>query len=51
MVVTYNLYNSGRSRLSDNGGGGGGSHNDPEIKQAGAVSKTFLSALRASRLA
>ena len=46
MDVTYNLYNSGGSRPSDNGGGGG--HPDPEIRGAGAVSKNFFSALRAS---
>ena len=47
MDVTYNLYNSGGSRPSDNGGGEG-AHPDPEIRGAGAVSKIFFSALRAS---
>ena len=38
MDVTYNLYNSGVSRPADNEEGGG--HPDPEIRRAGAVSKT-----------
>ena len=40
MDVTYNLYNGGVSRPSDNEEGGGGGHPDPEIRRAGAVSKT-----------
>ena len=43
MDVTYNLYNSGVSRPSDNEEGGGGEGQlDPEIRRAGAVSKIFF---------
>ena len=44
MNVTYNLYNSGVSRPSDNEEGGGGEEGqlDPEIRRAGAVSKIFF---------
>ena len=41
MDVTYNLYNSGVSRPSDNEEGGEGQL-DPEIRRAGAVSKFFF---------
>ena len=42
MDVTYNLYNSGVSRPSDNEEGGGEGQLDPEIRRAGAVSKIFF---------